>query len=215
MKITIHHLGAGGVTAVRASQFVEPLNAACALFNISERLDVASFLAQICHETGGLMRLVEDLFYTNPVSVVQLFRTGFDANKNGKAEPEEIEVARAYLRQPARLANRAYANRNGNGNEASGDGWRYRGRGCIQLTGRGNYAEAGAGLGRDLVGNPDQVAEPSGAVLTSAWFWHRHGLSQKALAGDFDGVTRAVNGPGMVGADDRRRKLQAILGVAP
>jgi putative chitinase len=211
MKITIHHLGAAGVTAIRAAQFVEPLNAACALHGIEKPDAVAAFLAQLCHETGSLANLVEDLFYTNPISVVNLFRTGFDTNRNGKPDQAEIEVARGYLRKPEQLANRAYANRNGNGSEASGDGWRYRGRGGFQLTGRANYAEASAALGRDYLASPDLVAQPSDAMLTSAWFWGRHGLTDKLERVGFDSTTRAINGAGMVGAADRQKKWQAIL----
>ncbi|RZL07165.1 MAG: glycoside hydrolase family 19 protein [Rubrivivax sp.] len=211
MKITIHHLGAAGVTALRAAQFVEPLNAACALHGIDQPDVAAAFLAQLCHETGALANLTEDLFYTNPISVINLFRTGFDTNRNGRPDQAEIEVARGYLRKPERLANRAYANRNGNGSEASGDGWRYRGRGGFQLTGRANYAEAAAALDRDYLASPDLVAQPSDAMLTSAWFWSRHGLTDKLLQVGFDSTTRAINGAGMVGADDRKKKWQAIL----
>lgn len=211
MKIQINHLVAAGVATLRASQFVEPINAACALYGIDTRADVlAAFVAQLSHETGGLARLEEDLYYRDPIRVVELFRTGFDSNRNGKADPAEIAAARDYLQQPERLANRAYANRNGNGPEHSGDGWRFRGRGGFQLTGRANYAEAAAGVGRDYLAHPELVAQPSDAVLTSAWYWHRHGITDKFLAGGFDASTRAINGPGMVGSKDRREKCLAI-----
>lgn len=213
MIINISHLGAAGVPALRAAQFIEPLNAACALFDITQPVNVAAFLAQICHETGNLANLVENLTYTDPIRIVRLFRTGFDANRNGLADPPEIEFAKGFLRQPERLANRAYAGRNGNGAESSGDGWRYRGRGGFQLTGRANYAEAAAALQRDYVAKPDLVAEPSDAMLTSAWFWHRHGLNEKMKPGGpgFDSTTRTINGPAMVGAEDRRLKCVAIM----
>ncbi|RZI79533.1 MAG: glycoside hydrolase family 19 protein [Rubrivivax sp.] len=214
MKITVNHVMAAGVSALRASQFLEPINAACSLYGISSRGNaVAAFLAQLAHETGGLQHLEEDLNYRDPTRVVQLFRTGFDTNKNGKADASEIEVAKGYLLQPERLANRAYASRNGNGPEASGDGWRFRGRGCFQLTGRANYAEAAAGTGRDYLATPDLVGQPSDAVLTAAWFWHRHDLTQKCVRGGIDATTRAINGPGMVGSDDRRKRCLAVLRV--
>lgn len=82
-----------------------------------------------------------------------------------------------YARQPEKIANRVYANRLGNGDEASGDGWRNRGRGLFQLTGKDNYAKAGAALGKNYAANPELVALPEDACLTAGWYWNTHNLN--------------------------------------
>jgi len=98
-----------------------------------------------------------------------------------------------------------YAGRLGNGDEASGDGWRFRGRGLKQLTGRYNYTQAALALGQPYVERPDLVAEPGGACLTAAWFWSQHGCNTFADSSQWDAITRVVNGPGMLQAFERRQ----------
>ena len=212
--ITLPLLIACGVRPTQARQFAEPLAEACARFEIFSREQIAAFLAQCMHESSAFVHLEEDLYYTNPVRVCELFRSGFDLNRDRRIDASEIEFAKAYTRNPKALANRAYANRNGNGDEASGDGWRFRGRGGFQLTGRANYSAASASLGVDLVAAPELVAQPTGASLTSAWYWASTGCNDMMLGGgDFDTTTLRINGRGMVGAKERRDLFESILRV--
>lgn len=194
-----------GVAPNVARQFAEPLKATMALHDISTAERQAGFLAHAMIESAHLTRLEENLRYTDPERIARIFRSGFDLNKNRVVDPEEIEFARGFIRNPKALANRAYANRNGNGDEASGDGWRFRGRGIFQLTGRANYRAASQGLGMGIVymERPDLVAEPSDACMTAGWFWVSRGCNQMIDAENFDGTTRAINGPAMLHARER------------
>jgi len=122
----------------------------------------------------------------------------------------DADEAASYARQPERIANRVYANRIGNGDEASGDGWRYRGRGFIQLTGRANYRSIGSRLGLNLEDDPDIVAsDPVIALQVAANYWDSRGLNAVADQDDVYEVTRLING-GLNGIDDRKQ----LLGVA-
>jgi len=127
------------------------------------------------------------------------------------------DSAADYAGQPERIANRVYADRLGNGDEASGDGWRFRGRGLIQVTGRANYQQCQAGLhqafdgyGADLLTAPETLELPDDAALSAAWFWSAHGLNQLADAGDIVAMTERING-GTNGLDDRRRLYTAAV----
>ncbi|MEK9207537.1 MAG: glycoside hydrolase family 19 protein, partial [Patescibacteria group bacterium] len=100
--------------------------------------------------------------------------------------------------------NCVYANRIGNGNETSGDGWRYCGRGIIQITGKDNYKTCGIGLGLDLISSPELLEQPANAFRSGAWFWKSHNLNSLADKGDFLGITRIING-GTIGQEDRER----------
>lgn len=155
----------------------------------------AMFLAQWAHETSGFTRFVENLNYS---------AEGLVATWPGRFRT--LEHAAAYHRQPERIANVVYASRMGNGPEASGDGWRFRGRGACMLTGRANYREAAIAIGWPLEGTPDDAATPVTAALVAAWFWNSRGLNQYADRDDFDTVTRRING-GMIGSEDRKRWL--------
>ena len=121
------------------------------------------------------------------------------------------QVTRQFIKRAnaQAIASKAYAGHNGNGDVASGDGWRYRGRGLLQLTGRENYADASVALARDYVGQPDLVALPPDACLTAGWYWHTNKLNALADAGAVDAITRAINGPRMLNADLRRKLTQA------
>ena len=130
---------------------------------------VAAFLAQIAHESQELNRLVENLNYS-AAALMSTWPKRFPTLAD--AEP--------YARQPERIANRAYANRLGNGAEQSGDGWRYRGRGIIQVTGRGNYHEIGAALALPLDVQPELLEQPANAALSASWFWKSHLLNPLA-----------------------------------
>ena len=201
--IDADQLVACGIDRDVAKQFELPLDAAMTAFTINTPKRAAAFLAQAAHESIGFTRLQENLSYSTPERLVEVFKNRF----NGLAD------AAQYLRQPEKLANRVYANRLGNGDEPSGDGWRFRGRGLFQLTGRANYMAAGDGLGTDYKANPDLVAEPPDAAFTAAWYWAVGNLNAMADVGQIDVITRRINGPAMLGADERRALYQRFLQV--
>jgi putative chitinase len=183
---------------------VGALDAAMRRFEIVTPARMAAFCAQLAHESGQLQRWTENLSYRWE-RLRQVFPKYF---------PSDAE-ARPFDRKPERIANRVYANRMGNGPEASGDGWRYRGRGPIQLTGKDNYRACGQGIGVDLVDDPDRLATPEPGCLAAAWFWARNGLNALADAGDFVTITRRING-GLNGLAERREfweRAKAVFGV--
>lgn len=165
----------------KAGFFVPALNGAMAEFGIVERFDQAAFLATVAHESSELTVLEENLNYS--------------AEALTKIWPRHFPpaVAKEYARLPSRIANRAYANRDGNGDEASGDGWRNRGAGAIGLTFENNHAACGRyfGVPRAQVGAWLRTAD--GACRSAGWFWKTNGISLYAAAGDFDGVCDVVN----------------------
>ena len=165
-----------------------------AKFQINTPLRLAHFLAQCGHESGGFRVTQENLNYSAK-GLNGIFKKYF---------PTEAAAA-AYARQPQKIANKVYANRMANGSEASGDGYKFRGRGYIQLTGRDNYTQFGKAIGEDIVNNPDVVSGKY-ALLSAAWFWSKNGLNKLADGGATDAVvtsiTKRVNG-GTIGLADR------------
>ena len=170
---------AAGLSPVMAQRWFEPFSKATAEFQINTPARLAAFIAQTGHESAGFSRLSENLYYSDAERVARIFRSDFDLNKNRIIEPGEIEFARRYTRNPEKMANYVYANQGGNGNEASGDGWRFRGRGLIQITLRNNYLLCGKALGLDLIANPDLLwsmstqpaARPGTGRLMAATSW--------------------------------------------
>ncbi|CAA7618992.1 Chinitase domain protein [Magnetospirillum sp. LM-5] len=173
------------------ARFATPLTEACAEWSIDTPLRLAAFLAQIAHESGQLRALVENLNYSAE-ALLLVFPRHFDASQ-----------ATAYARQPERIGSKVYANRMGNGYETSGDGWRYRGRGLIQVTGKANYAACGTALGLDLIAQPELLEQPAPAARSAGWFWHSNRLNGPADARDIETITRRING-GLTGLDDRK-----------
>ena len=169
-------------------------------FGINTNLRLAHFLAQVGHESGGFKITAENLNY-KATGLLNIFKKYFK-NADGTMN---IEKAKLYERQPVKIANLVYANRMGNGDEASGDGYKYRGRGYIQLTGKTNYTAFAKSVGDDVVANPDLVATKY-PLLSAAWFWSKNNLNQLSDAGADDGVvgniTKKVNG-GTIGLPDR------------
>ena len=163
-------------------------------FGINTPLRVAHFLAQCGHESGGFRVTQENLNYSAK-GLNGIFRKYF---------PTEAAAA-AYARQPQKIANKVYANRMANGSEASGDGYKFRGRGYIQLTGRDNYTQFGKAIGVDIPSNPDLVSSKY-ALASAAWFWSKNGLNKLADNGSTDtvvtSITKRVNG-GTIGLADR------------
>jgi putative chitinase len=151
----------------------------------------AAFLGQAGHECGNFKILEEGLSYA--------------ADRLMKIWPKRfptMEIANKYARNPKALANYVYANRMGNRDEASGDGYRFRGSGWLQLTGHDNFYHAGKACGFDYVMNPDLVRTPEHAALTAGWFWATHNCNKLAEAGDWTGLTKKING-GTIGLEDR------------
>lgn len=166
-----------------ADIFAPHLADAMARYGINMVARQASFLSQIGVESAQLCRLVENLNYSAP-RLLQVWPTRF------QSEADTI----GYAGQAQALANKVYANRMGNGDEASGDGFRYRGRGLIQLTGKANYKRCRDAIGIDIVTNPHLLEAPAAASLSAAWFWKANGLNELADKGDQAAVTRKVNG---------------------
>lgn len=181
-------------------QWLDPLNSTFDRFDISSPIRQACFIGQVAHESGGFKFLVENLNY-RAEALQKIWPRRFDAAK-----------AQACQRNPRMIANVVYSARMGNRDEASDDGWRFRGRGCIQLTGHANYYHAGQALGVDFVLEPDLVATPQYAILTAGWFWDTHKLNQFADARDYKGMTKKING-GFIGLEDRIKHIEEALAI--
>ena len=163
-------------------------------YNINSNLRIAHFLSQIHHESGGFKSVYENLNYSAE-RLLAVFPKYF----------KTIEEAKKYARKPELIANKVYANRMGNGDEASGDGWKYRGRSYVQLTGKNNYIKFMSSVQDDIVNNPDLVAEKY-ALITAGWFWHDKKINHIADKGYtvevIKEITKIING-GANGLQDR------------
>jgi len=163
-------------------------------FQINTPLRLAHFLAQCGHESGGFRATQENLNYSAK-GLMGIFKKYFPTSA----------LAAQYERKPAKIAARVYGGRMGNGNEASGEGYKFRGRGYIQLTGKENYTAFGKAIGEDILSNPDVVSSKY-ALLSAAWFFTKNGLHKMADSGASDAVvtqiTKRVNG-GTIGLPDR------------
>lgn len=175
------------------------LHAAATEWTIATPGRLAAWLANIAAETGELRHLEENLAY-RAERLMAVWPRRFPT----------MDEALPFDRQAERIANRVYAARMGNGDESSGDGWRYRGRGCLMLTGRAAYAAAGAALGLPLKDNPDLLLQPVPAARAAGWYWWQRGLRQFIDHDDFDGLCRAINGGGH-GLDARRAYYRTAL----
>ena len=189
----------------RVDVAVHYLNMWAAQYGIDSDLRMAHFLGQVMHESGCLSHVEENLNY----SASGLLRT-FPKYFN-------TVTARQYARKPQAIANRVYANRMGNGNEASGDGWRFRGRGLIQLTGKRNYqAYATSSMcNGNLMEHPEWLAKFPGAIKSALWFWQINGLSRLADEDDVRAITLRING-GLNGLAERvalTSRFKQVLGI--
>jgi len=183
----------------RMDEFVASLNQWAITFGIDSPLRMAHYLAQVIHESQYLKRTDENLNYSAD-GLLKTFPKYFT--------PEQ---AREYARQPERIANRVYASRMGNGPEASGDGWRYRGRGYIMLTGRENYERFNESdvCTEDVMRQPDALMKFPLNQVVAGWFWEENGLSELADRDDCDTITRRING-GLNGLADRKFILRRL-----
>ncbi|RNM22496.1 glycoside hydrolase family 19 protein [Dickeya undicola] len=176
--------------------FQPALQQECNAAEINTPLRFAHFVAQIAHESNELRARVENLNYSAK-GLRSVFGRYFTTD----------EMAAQCERKPESIANIVYANRLGNGATETGDGWKYRGRGLIQLTGRDNYHICGSAIGQDLVTNPDFISQnPSVSVAAAIWFWKKNGLNALADQDDINGITRRING-GLNGLADRKDYL--------
>jgi putative chitinase len=187
------------VTAANAEKWVPWLNMTMHRYDINTPRRQAMFLAQLAHESGGFNFVVENLNYSAD-GLEKVFKKYFPTR----------ELAEEYARQPEKIANRVYANRMGNGDEASGDGWKYRGRGLIQLTGLNNYATYAMQADNEALTKPEIVQEPEFAADSAGWFWMVNRLNAMADTGDVRAVTRRVNG-GFNGLADRESKYNTLI----
>ena len=177
------------------------LNEVLPRYEITTPERVAAFLAQCGHESVDFTVLQENLNYS---------AKGLAATWPKRFLSEE--AAQPYSRNPEKIANRVYSSRMGNGDEASGDGWRYRGRGAIQLTGRDNYTAFAKSINKSLDETVEYLETLPGAIESAAWFWKRNNLNVLADALDIVTSTRRING-GTIGLEDRRRHFEHNLKV--
>jgi putative chitinase len=198
----IYELIAAGIAPTQARIFAEPLERAFLRFDIGTRARRAAFIAQASHESSAFTRLEEGLYYRSPERIAEVFK---------RLRPLGMAELAKLARNPEGLANKAYANVNGNGDESSGDGWKYRGRGIFQLTGRANYMAAGDALAHDYKGHPDLVSQPIDAAMTAGWYWATAGCNALADSAQIDAITKAINGPAMLAADERRSLFDEAL----
>lgn len=207
MKLTVPIImAATGATAIVAGNWIDWLQKACDKYEINTRRRVAMFLANVGVETGGLVTMVENLNYSAARMAV-VWPSRYSVVSNGKRVPNALALKLAN--KPEALANNVYANRLGNGSEASGDGWKYRGQGPIQLTGKANIVDAGKALGLDLLNHPELLQQPEGGALSAAYFWKSRGCNELADKDMFSQSVLKVNGalPSEANHGEKRRTL--------
>lgn len=188
---------AGGVSA-----WYEGLNEALPQYEIVTTQRVAAFIAQCAHESGGFRLMEENLNY-RAATLTKLWPRRYPPG-----------IAEQYAGRPQAIANKSYGGRMGNGNEASGDGWKYRGRGILQLTGKSNYRECSKFFFQDdtLVEDPDLILDPYYATHSACWFWTQNKLNTFADSGDILNLTKRING-GTIGLDDRIKHYNHAISV--
>lgn len=213
MRPSIEHLTAAKIK--NPEKWIDAIVATCQEFEINTPQRIASFLAQTSHESGGYTMLSENLNYRAatlaacwPNRFAVLGADKKPVKENGKLVP--TAVANSIAGKPELIANLVYSARMGNGPAESGEGWKYRGRGLKQLTGKDNYTRCGASLGIDIVNNPDLLLEPMAASRSAGWFWKSNNLASFADSGDIKGMTKKING-GFIGLEQRQALYDACL----
>jgi putative chitinase len=201
MEITQQQLGQCIGNNPYLEHWAEALNKILPDYDITTPQRVAAFVAQAAHESGGFTALHENLNY-RPETLRKVFPRYF---------PDDA-TAQQYAHNPEMIANKVYANRMGNGPESSGDGFRYCGRGLIQLTGHDNYQNFADSVGMDVTQVPEYLQTFEGAVQSACWFWENNNLNQYADSGDILTMTKRING-GTIGLDDRQKHYNQALQV--
>jgi putative chitinase len=176
-----------------------PLNQTFVKYDINNNKRQAAFIGQCAHESGNFKTLEENLHY-KAESLMKVWPSRFP----------DMDTANKFANNPEKIANKVYSGRMGNTED--GDGWKYHGRGLIQLTGKENYERCGSSIGVDLVGNPNLLLDPQYAALSAGWFWNKHGLNELADAQEHGIITKRING-GTLGLDDRILKTTKALSV--
>jgi len=196
MEVTLLMKCLPGLKLEKATMWIDPVNRAFEQFDISTPLRQCHFLGQIGHESASLSVLEENLNYSAQ-GLMKTFPAYF----------KTMDLALRYQRNPQMIANRVYANRMGNGPEGSGDGWRNRGMGPIQLTGKEIRLLAGKDLGFDFIMHPESLLQPLPGMLVAGWYWHRNGLNFLADKDDVTAITKKING-GINGLSDRVYRME-------
>jgi putative chitinase len=222
MTPMLEHIIAAGVRREVAERWLTGVQSACIEFGINTPQRIAGFLSQCAHESAGFTMLEENLNYRAATMAV-VWPTRFavqepDPKRPGKTKAKKDaqgknipnKFALAIERKPEMIANAVYSNRMGNGPLESGEGWKFRGRGLKQLTGKENHIRCGQALKVDLVAKPELLLEPSYAARSAAWFWLSNGCNSFADKGDVEGLTKRING-GLIGIDDRRKRYNAVM----
>ena len=181
-------------------KYVDPLNEMMEFYEINNKNRISMFLAQVGHESGGLTTIRENLNYSAERLKVIFPKYFRNVDPSG------------YARNPQAIANRVYANRMGNGDEASGDGYRYCGRGLIQLTGKSNYMAFASDMEMPLEQATEWLSTEEGAAWSAGWFWDSRELNDWADKGDILTVTKKING-GTIGLEDRKSHYEAALEI--
>ena len=200
-----------GCSVQKAQEWLPYVNEVLPRFKIDTRLRVCAFFAQVGHESGSLVFLEENLNYSAE-SLAVVWPNRYSTIQGGKKVPNRL--AKSLHRQPRRIASNVYANRMGNGSEASEDGWKYRGRGCLQTTGKANYTAFQKETGLPVLDNPDILSTPAGALISACVFWNKNNLNKLADANKFDMITKIING-GTNGKADRDKRYAKALSAIP
>ena len=179
----------------------EKLNLFGPKFGVNTPKRLAAFVGQCSVESVDFTASRESLYYKSAAYIHDVFPTNFPT----------VESARAYVRRPIALANRAYANRLGNGPESSGDGWKFRGGCWIQVTGKNGFIAASRGTGFNLIESPELIDQVGVSCVVSLWWWQSHGLNALADVGSINRITRIINGPKMMHAEERAARVARAL----
>lgn len=183
-------------------KYVAPINTLAKKFGIlDDKKRIAAFIAQCAHESGGFNITTENLNY-NAKALQTIFKKYF---------PTESE-ALLYERKPEKIANKVYASRMGNGDEKSGEGWKYRGRGLIQLTGKDNYSRFASAFNKTLDEAVSYLETPEGSVASAVWFWDANKLNTYCDKGDILNLTKRING-GTIGLEERKHYYETALSI--
>jgi putative chitinase len=201
MDLTLHQLKQILPNNTNLADWHEALTSILPEYEINTPERIAAFLAQCVHESGGFSAIKENLNY-KAASLQKVFPKYFPTS----------DLAEDYAHQPEKIANRVYANRMGNGDEASGDGYRYCGRGLIQLTGHDNYLSFADSIETPLEEMPEYLATFAGAIQSACWFWECNDLNSLADTGDIKAMTKRING-GYIGLEDRMQHYEHIKAV--
>jgi putative chitinase len=182
-------------------KWLEPLNKTFEKYEINTPTRKAAFIGQCGHESANFKILEENLNYSAK-GLMATWPSRFPT----------IEIATQFERNPEKIANKVYGGRADLGNTEDGDGWRFHGRGLIQLTGRSNYTVCGLALDKPFADLPELVLEPENAVLSAGWFWNKRGLNTLADSEDWTTMTRRING-GTIGLQDRINKIHKAMDI--